>query len=224
MTALDEITRQLVAMDETRTGELTRAAIDAGTPPEDILDKGLIPGMRIVGEQFENGEIFLPELLMSGEAMKAAMTVLKPLLAARQGGRRFAGRAAIGTVSGDLHDIGKSIVVMMLEGNGWDVTDLGVDVSPEGFCQAVRDNDYDVIGLSALLTTTMPFQAETIEALKAAGLRDKVKVAIGGAVCTQQFADRIGADCYAADASDAVRKLARLVGQPPAASRSRKDR
>ncbi|MEE8353432.1 MAG: corrinoid protein [Dehalococcoidales bacterium] len=223
MTILDEITRQLVAMDETRTGELTRVAIDAGTPPEDILDKGLIPGMRIVGEQFENGEIFLPELLMSGEAMTAAMALLKPLLAARQGGRRFAGRAAIGTVSGDLHDIGKNIVVMMLEGNGWDVTDLGVDVSPEGFCQAVRDNDYDVIGLSALLTTTMPFQAETIEALKAAGLRDKVKVAIGGAVCTQQFADRIGADCYAADASDAVRKLARLVGQAPAGSRPRKD-
>lgn len=223
MTILDEITRQLVAMDETGTGELTRVAIDAGTPPEDILDKGLIPGMRIVGEQFENGEIFLPELLMSGEAMTAAMALLKPLLAARQGGRRFAGRAAIGTVSGDLHDIGKNIVVMMLEGNGWDVTDLGVDVSPEGFCQAVRDNDYDVIGLSALLTTTMPFQAETIEALKAAGLRDKVKVAIGGAVCTQQFADRIGADCYAADASDAVRKLARLVGQAPAGSRPRKD-
>ncbi len=224
MTTLDEITRQLVEMDEARIVELTQAAIDAGTPPEDILDKGLIPGMRIVGEQFENGEIFLPELLMSGEAMKAAMTLLKPLLAARSGGRRFAGRAAIGTVSGDLHDIGKNIMVMMLEGNGWEVTDLGVDVSPEGFCEAVRDNDYDVIGLSALLTTTMPFQTETIEALKAAGIRDKVKVAIGGSVCTQQFADRIGADCYAADASDAVRKITGLITGPRTDGGARIDR
>jgi 5-methyltetrahydrofolate--homocysteine methyltransferase len=224
MTTLDEITRQLVEMDEARIVELTQAAIDAGTPPEDILDKGLIPGMRIVGEQFENGEIFLPELLMSGEAMKAAMTLLKPLLAARSGGRRFAGRAAIGTVSGDLHDIGKNIMVMMLEGNGWEVTDLGVDVSPEGFCEAVRDNDYDVIGLSALLTTTMPFQTETIEALKTAGLRDKVKVAIGGSVCTQQFAARIGADCYATDVSDAVRKITGLITGPRADGGARIDR
>ena len=211
MTDLAEITSSLVAMDISRTEELTRAAIDAGVPADEILERGLIPGMQTVGERFEAGEIFLPELLMSGEAMKAALNHLKPLLTAQPGGRRFAGKAAIGTVQGDIHDIGKNIVIMMLEGNGWEVTDLGVDVSPEGFCTAVKDNDFQVLGLSALLTMTMPNQARTIEALKAAGLRDRVKVAIGGAVCTQGFADQIGADCYAADATDAVRKFGQLV-------------
>ncbi len=211
MTDLAEITRSLVAMDIERTEELTRAAINAGIPASEILEKGLITGMQTVGEQFEAGEIFLPELLMSGEAMKAALNHLKPLLTAQPGGRRFAGKAAIGTVQGDIHDIGKNIIIMMLEGNGWEVTDLGVDVSPEDFCTAVRENDFQVLGLSALLTMTMPNQARTIEALKAAGLRDRVKVAIGGAVCTQAFADQIGADCYAADAADAARKFAELV-------------
>ena len=211
MTDLAEITSSLVAMDISRTEQLTRAAIDAGVPADEILEKGLVAGMQTVGERFEAGEIFLPELLMSGEAMKAAIIHLRPLLAAQPGGRRFAGKAAIGTVQGDIHDIGKNIVIMMLEGNGWEVTDLGVDVSPEGFCAAVKDNDFQVLGLSALLTMTMPNQARTIEALKAAGLRDRVKVAIGGAVCTQGFADQIGADCYAADAADAVRKFGQLV-------------
>jgi len=208
---ISEITSSLVAMDIEKTGELTGAAIDAGIPAGDILEKGLITGMQTVGEQFENGEIFLPELLMAGEAMKAALVQLKPLLTSQSGGRSFTGKAAIGTVQGDIHDIGKNIVIMMLEGNGWEVTDLGVDVSPEAFCAAVSENDFHVLGLSALLTMTMPNQARTIEALKAAGLRDKVKVAIGGAVCSQGFADQIGADCYAADAADAARKFARLV-------------
>ena len=211
MTDLADITNSLVAMDVSRTEELTRAAIGAGAPASEILETALIPGMQTVGERFEAGEIFLPELLMSGEAMKAALNHLRPLLAAQPGGRRFAGKAAIGTVQGDIHDIGKNIVIMMLEGNGWDVTDLGVDVSPEDFCTAVKENDFQVLGLSALLTMTMPNQTRTIEALKAAGLRDKVKVAIGGAVCTQDFADQIGADCYAADAADAVRKFGQLV-------------
>ena len=208
---ISEITSSLVAMDIERTGELTRSALDAGTPAGDILEKGLIPGMQTVGDQFENGEIFLPELLMAGEAMKAALTQLKPLLTSQPGGRSFTGKAAIGTVQGDIHDIGKNIVIMMLEGNGWEVTDLGVDVSPEAFCTAVSENDFQILGLSALLTMTMPNQARTIEALKAAGLRDKVKVAIGGAVCSQGFADQIGADCYASDAADAARKFAKLV-------------
>ena len=211
MTGLAGITRSLVAMDISRTEEMARAAIDAGVPADEILEKGLIPGMQAVGERFEAGETFLPELLMSGEAMKAALNLLRPLLASQPGGRRFAGKAAIGTVQGDIHDIGKNIVIMMLEGNGWEVTDLGVDVSPEDFCAAVRENGFQVLGLSALLTMTMPGQARTIEALKAAGLRDRVKVAIGGAVCTQGFADQIGADCYAADATDAVKKFGQLV-------------
>lgn len=211
MTDLSGITRSLVDMDIAHSQELTAAAIEAGVPADEILEKALIPGMQVVGEQFEAGEIFLPELLMSGEAMKAALSLLKPLLTERTSARGSAGRVAIGTVQGDIHDIGKNIVLMMLEGNGWEVTDLGVDVSPEDFCTAVRDNDFQVLGLSALLTMTMPAQARTIEALRAAGLRDRVKVAIGGAVCTQAFADEIGADCYAADAAEAVRKFARLV-------------
>ena len=164
---ISEITSSLVAMDIEKTGDLTASAIGAGIPAGDILEKGLITGMQTVGEQFENGEIFLPELLMAGEAMKAALTQLRPLLSSQPGGRSFTGRAAIGTVQGDIHDIGKNIVIMMLEGNGWEVTDLGVDVSPEAFCTAVCENDFQVLGLSALLTMTMPNQARTIEALKA---------------------------------------------------------
>jgi 5-methyltetrahydrofolate--homocysteine methyltransferase len=133
------------------------------------------------------------------------------LLTRQKGGRGYTGKAAIGTVQGDVHDIGKNIVLMMLEANGWDVTDLGVDVAPEEFCTAVKENDFQILGLSALLTVTMPAQERTIEALKAAGLRDKVKVAIGGAVCTQRWVDQIGADCYAADAAEAVEKFRLLI-------------
>jgi len=137
--------------------------------------------------------------------------LLKPLLTGQKGVRGYTGKAAIGTVQGDLHDIGKNIVLMMLEANGWDVTDLGVDVAPEEFCAAVKKNGFQVLGLSALLTGTMPNQRETIEALRAAGLRDKVKVAIGGAMCTQRWADQIGADCYASDAAEAVKKFRLLI-------------
>jgi len=211
MIDLSEITKSLVGMDIDKTSGLTKAAIDARIPAVEILDKGLIPGMQSIGDQFETGEIFLPELLMAGEAMKSAMSLLQPLLIKQQGGRRFTGKVAIGTVQGDIHDIGKNIVLMLLEGNGWEVTDLGVDVAPEEFCTAVKENDFQILGLSALLTSTMPNQERTIEALEAAGLRDKVKVAIGGAICTQRWADQIGADCYAADAAEAVKKFGLLV-------------
>jgi len=211
MLNLSEITESVVAMNIAGTEELTKAAVDADIPPDEILNKGLIPGIERVGDQFEIGEIFLPELLMSGEAMRAAMSLLRPLLTKQEGSGSYAGRAAIGTVQGDVHDIGKNIVLMLLEGNGWEVTDLGVDVSPEDFCTAVRENDFQVLGLSALLTMTMPAQEQTLEALKAAGLRDRVKVAIGGAPVTQSYADKIGADCFAADAAEAVRKFKLLV-------------
>jgi len=211
MVDLSEIAHSLKVGDITRAEELTKAAIGASLPAEEILSKGLVAGIQVVGEQFEEGEIFLPELLMSGEAMKAALNLLRPLLASQEGVTRFGGRVAIGTVQGDMHDIGKNIVVMMLEGNGWEVTDLGIDVAPEEFCRAVRENDFQILGLSSLLTVTMPNQERTIEALKAAGLRDKVKVAIGGAVCSQSYADQIGADGYAADAVEAVRKFRLLV-------------
>ena len=211
MVDLNEIAKSLVAGDADKAGGLTKAAIDAGLPAGEILSKGMVVGIQVVGEQFEKGEIFLPELLMSGEAMKAALRLLRPLLGKQEGIGGYQGKVAIGTVQGDIHDIGKNIVVMILEGNGWEVTDLGIDVPPEEFCRAVKENDFQILGLSALLTVTMPNQARTIEALKAAGLRDKVKVAIGGAVCSQGYADQIGADCYAADAVEAVRKFKLLV-------------
>jgi len=211
MADLSGIAESLVQRDIVKVEELTRAAIAAGIPAEEILNKDIVAGMEVIGEQFESGEIFLPELLIAGEAAEAATRLLKPLLARQEGGKGFTGKTAIGTVQGDVHDIGKNIVVMMLEANGWEVTDLGVDVAPEDFCVAVRENEFQILGLSALLTGTMSNQRETIEALKAAGLRDKVRVAIGGAMCTQQWADQIGADCYAADAAEAVRKFRLLV-------------
>ena len=211
MVDLNDIAKSLIDMDTPRAKQLTKAAIDANVPATEILDKGLVAAMQVIGEHFEKGEIFLPELLMSGEAAKTALNLLRPLLTKEAGEKRFGGRAAIGTVQGDVHDIGKNIVIMMLEANGWEVTDLGVDVPPEQFCTAVKENDFQVLGLSALLTVTMPAQEQTIQALKAAGLRDKVKVAIGGAPVTQTYADQIGADCYAADAAEVVRKFKLLV-------------
>ena len=211
MTDLNEIAKSIMEGDIAKTEKLTKAAIDANTPPEEILNKDLVAAMQVVGEQFQKGEIFLPELLMRGEAARAALKMLRPLLTKREGARHYVGKAAIGTVQGDVHDIGKNIVIMILETNGWDVTDLGIDIAPEEFCTAVRENDFQILGLSALLTVTMPKQKETIDALKAAGLRDKVKVAIGGAPVTQSYADQIGADCYAADAGEAVKKFGLLV-------------
>ena len=211
MADLSEIAESLVQRDIVRVEGLTKAAIAAGIPAEEILNKDIVAGMNVIGEQFGSGEIFLPELLIAGEVAEAATKLLKPLLAKQKGGKGFTGKTAIGTVQGDVHDIGKNIVIMMLEANGWDVTDLGVDVAPEDFCVAVRENEFQVLGLSALLTGTMSKQRETIEALKAAGLRDKVRVAIGGAMCTQPWADQIGADCYATDAAEAVGKFRLLV-------------
>ena len=211
MVDLSKIADNVVVGEADKTEELTKAAIDAGIAAGEILNKGLIVGMQVVGEQFKKGERFLPEVLMSGEAMKAAMNLLRPLLTQQEGASGYTGKAALGTVQGDVHDIGKHIVVMMLEGNGWEVTDLGVDISPEEFCTAVKENDFNILGLSALLTGTMSSQERTIEALKAAGLRDKVKVAIGGAPVTQRYADQIGADAYAADATEAVEKFRLLI-------------
>lgn len=188
---------------------VVRKALDAQTPAKEILDNALLPATDRVGSSFEKGEIFLPELLMAGDAMKASIELLRPELAKK--GTAYVGKYVIGTVQGDLHDIGKSIVIMMLEGNGWDVTDLGTDVSPEQFCNVIEKDDFDIVGLSALLTFTMSQRAETISALKAAGLRDKVKVMVGGAPVTQFFADRIGADAYAKDAVEAVAKAKTLA-------------
>ena len=211
MVDLNDIAKSLLGMDIAETERLTRDAIDAGIPATDILENSIVAAMGVIGDRFSKGEIFFPELLMSGEAARTALNLIRPELRSQAESGGVRGRAAIGTVQGDVHDIGKNIVIMMLETNGWEVTDLGVDVAPDDFCAAIRENDFQVLGLSALLTVTMPAQEQTIEAIKAAGLRDKVKIAIGGAVVDQRFADHIGADCYAVDAAEAVKKLNDLV-------------
>jgi 5-methyltetrahydrofolate--homocysteine methyltransferase len=181
---------------------LTKQAIDEKVPPKQIIDQGLIAGMSVVGERFKANEFYVPEVLIAARAMHAALDLLKPLLA--EGDVQPVGRVAIGTVKGDLHDIGKNLVAMMMEGAGFEVTDLGVDVPPDKFVEAIKQKKIDVIALSALLTTTMPAMGETIKALNANGVRKKVKVIIGGAPVTQSYADEIGADGYAPDAASAV--------------------
>jgi len=185
------------------------AALSAGTAPNDILYQGCIAAMDKVGQLFEDGEYFVPEMLIAARAMQAAMDVLKPHLAEEEIGA--AGTAVIGTVAGDLHDIGKNLVGMMMGGAGFKVIDLGTDVSPEAFVKAVRESAPDLIGMSALLTTTLPSMEKTIQALQETGLRDKVKVMIGGAPVTQDFADQIGADGFAPDASQAARLAKTLL-------------
>jgi len=212
MIDLSEIAESIIEQNVTKTDKLTKAAVDTGISANEILDKGLMAAMQVVGEQFEKGEIFLPELLMSGEAAGAVLKWLRPLLTRRED--KLNRKAAIGTVQGDIHDIGKNIVIMMLEGNGWEVTDLGIDVAPEDFCSAVREGDFQILGMSSLLTTTLPNAGKTIEALKAAGLRDKVKIMVGGAPVTKEWADKIGADAYAADGAVAVKVAVALIGKP----------
>jgi 5-methyltetrahydrofolate--homocysteine methyltransferase len=181
-------------------------------PGIEIVQKGLVPGINTVGELFSSGEYYLPELIVCGKAMQAAVDLVEPILA-EQGDSFQVGKFLIGTVKGDIHDIGKNIVIMMLKGNGWEVTDLGVDIAPERFCSAIKDGDYDIFGMSTLLTVTMPAAGETIEAIKDAGLRGRVKIMIGGAPVTQEFSDKIGADEYAQDAWEAVTKARDLVNR-----------
>lgn len=190
--------------------ELTRKLLEAGVEPGRILDEALVPGMDVVGEKFKNQEYYVPEVLIAARAMKMAMEVLRPKLT--ESGVEPRGTFVIGTVRGDLHDIGKNLVAMMMEGAGFRVIDLGVDVPPEKFVEEVKANNAQLMGMSALLTTTMPAMKDTIEALKQAGIRDKVKVMIGGAPVTQEYADEIGADGYAPDAASAVDKARELLG------------
>ena len=187
---------------------LTESALAEGMSPGQILNEGLVAGMNVVGEKFKNNEFYVPEVLIAARAMKAAMEVLRPQLV--KSGVKPAGRVAIGTVRGDLHDIGKNLVAMMLEGAGFEINDLGVDVKPEQFVEVVK-NGADIVAMSALLTTTMPAMKDTIEALKAEGVRDKACVMIGGAPVTQNYCDEIGADGYAPDAASAVDKAKELL-------------
>ncbi len=188
--------------------QLVKDALAEGVSAETILNEGLIVGMTELGEMFKTGEVYVPEILVAARAMKAGTTILKPLLV--DANVQSLGTVAIGTVKGDLHDIGKNLVGMMLEGNGFTVVDLGEDVDPEKFVEAVR-NGAQAIGMSALLTTTMPNMQVTIQALKDAGLRDKVKVLVGGAPITQEFADQIGADGYSTDAASAAGLAKQLI-------------
>jgi corrinoid protein of di/trimethylamine methyltransferase len=191
--------------------EVAQQALDQGLDPLDCINKGLSPGIDRVGELFATGEYFLPDLILGGDAMKAALEVLEPALAGGQS-RAILGQVVLGTVEGDLHEIGKTLVGTMLTANGFQVTDIGVDKPAADFVTAVKDSGATLVGASALLTTTMLHQQEVIEALKEAGLRDQIKVMIGGAPVTQNWAEKIGADGYSEDAIGAVAEAKRLVG------------
>ena len=190
----------------------TQQALAAGIEPLTVIDEGLVPGIREAGDRFQNGDYFLPNLIASARAMSAAMLLLEPELRARRQMARRLGTVVIGTVKGDIHEIGKSLVATMLSASGVEVHDLGVDVPVDRFVSAVRDHDATLVGMSALLTTTMGGQQKVIEALAAAGLRDRVKVMVGGAPVSPRWAEKIGADGYAEDAVAAVAVAKRLVG------------
>jgi 5-methyltetrahydrofolate--homocysteine methyltransferase len=204
------IARALILGDRDTVGRMTREGLDQGLDPKEIIFKGLIPGMDVVGEKFRRNEYYVPQVLLSARAMYAGLDLLKPLITAASTSE-YLGTVVIGTAQGDLHDIGKNLVAMMLEGAGFKVVNLGRDVAPEVFCQAVEEHGANIVGISALMTTTMPAMKRTIDALLKAGLRDRVRVMIGGAPVSQAFADEIGADGYARDSTLAVVKAKELV-------------
>ena len=202
MELLEEISAYLQAGKAKIVREKVQEAIDAGIPVTQILNDGLMAGMNVIGVKFKNNEVFVPEVLVAARAMNKGVELLKPLLA--QSGTQAAGKAVLGTVAGDLHDIGKNLVRMMLESKGIEVIDLGVDVPPENFVKAAADEHCQLICCSALLTTTMGVMKDVVEAAKSAGIRDQVTIMVGGAPVTQAFCDQIGADIYTADAASAA--------------------
>ena len=209
MPELNQLFDAILNGDAKGSAAITREALAEGNPPMDLITGYMIPAMDEVGKRFECEEYFVPELLLSGRAMKASMELLRPLLA--QSGIEPVGRVVIGTVKGDLHDIGKNLVACMLEGGGFEVIDLGADVAPEVFVETARARKAKLVALSALLTVTMNSMRTTIQAFRTAGLRDQVKVMVGGAPVTQQFADEIGADGFSENASAAVALARKLV-------------
>ncbi len=202
MSTLDDLKQSVIDGDADQSKTLVQHAMNANLPPEQILNDGLIAAMAHVGQLFERGEYYVPEMLVSARAMKSGLELLRPSLAAAN--VQAIGKVVVGTVQGDLHDIGKNLVAMMLEGAGFTVIDLGVDVPPQKFVQAVQEHQPELVGFSALLTTTMVRMKDNIAALQAAGLRDRVKVMVGGAPVTEQFANAVGADIFARDASAAA--------------------
>ena len=209
MTDFNEIKDTLVNLDEQRLIELVNEALAKDISPDDILNKGLIAGMDIVGEKMENEDMFIPEVLMAAKAMGKGVEILKPLLSDKDTQTR--GSVIIGTVKGDLHDIGKNLVAMMMESAGMTVHNLGVDIAPEEFVRMIKEKNAGILCLSALLTTTMPMMKQTIDAVVESGLRDQVKIMVGGAPVTQAFADDIGADAFASDAGSAAKSAKALV-------------
>ena len=207
MVDLKALAEAIIKGDQNTAVEITRSALEQGTAAESVLNKGLVAGMDVVGNRFKKSEIYIPEVLISARAMKMLMEILEPELA--KAGVEPVGRLVIGTVQGDLHDIGKNLVAMMLKGAGFEVVDLGVDVGPEKFVEHVKSAGAGLVGLSALLTTTMPGMEKTVKAMRDAGL--SAKVMIGGAPVTQDYANRIGADGYAPDSASAVDVAKALV-------------
>lgn len=208
MSNLEPIMEALLACDSEKLNNLTKEALEQGVAADDILNNALIAGMDIVGEKMESGEMFIPEVLMTAHIMAGCIEILKPLLADEKGSQGAS--VLIGTVKGDLHDIGKNLVAMMMESAGMTVHNVGVDIDPEQFVTLIKQKNAQLVCLSALLTTTMPMMKQTIDAITEAGLRDQVKILVGGAPVTQMFADEIGADGYAPDAGSASR-LAKLL-------------
>ena len=200
----------IIECDAAKVDELTRKLVDEGAKPQEVINKGLISGMNVVGDRFKKGEMYVPEVMMAAKAMHAGMDIVKPMLT--EGETSSTGTVVLGTVAGDLHDIGKNLVGMMMESGGMEVVDAGIDVPPEKFAEAVRDNKPQIVGMSALLTTTMLAMKDTIEVLKEEGLRDSVKIIVGGAPVTQDFADEIGADGWAPDAASAKDLAQKLIG------------
>ena len=206
MSILNDISSYLQQGRAKIVKELVESALNEGVKPVDILNEGLLLGMNIIGEKFKNNEVYVPEVLVAARAMNMGMQVLKPVLA--EEGVKATGKVCIGTVQGDLHDIGKNLVRMMMEGKGLEVIDLGTDVAPETFVQTAIEQECGVICCSALLTTTMGVMAEVVEAAEKAGIRDKVKIMIGGAPVNEEFRREIGADCYTVDAASAANAAA----------------
>ena len=207
---LGKIAETLITGNADKVVTLTKEALDAGASPQEILDKGLLAGMDVVGQRFKTGEMFIPEVLRCVKCMHSSMEILRPLLA--ETGAESIGTFVIGTVKGDLHDVGKNLVGMMFEGAGFNVIDLGIDKEPQAFVDAIKEHKAKLVGLSALLTTTMPKVGETINAIKEAGIRDQVKIMVGGAPVTAAFAEKVGADGYASNAASAVEKAKQLLG------------
>lgn len=200
MADIKALSEAIIKGDQQTAIEITKAGLDEGMAPGDILAEGLIAGMNTIGTRFKANEVYIPEVLIAARAMKMAMEILEPKLV--EAGVEPLGKAVMGTVQGDMHDIGKNLVIMMLKGAGFEVVDLGVDVSPEVFVERAKESGAQIVGLSSLLTTTMPSMEKVIEAIKEAGL--DVKIMIGGAPVTQSYADKIGADGYSPDAASAV--------------------